>query len=140
MGAWDLGALDNDDAQDFIADILSSRGDRWRMVELALMAICDAPDGATTGSLEESEALAACEMIAAAASGSSSDGLDEELASWVMRTAPKHLHMLSQTAIRVVGRLAAKSELHDRWSASGDLSSWLASLADLRKRLAISIH
>ncbi len=138
MGAWDFGALDNDDAQDFISDLISTGGDRWRMVELALALVIDADGG--TEVPEESAALAAAEVVAAAASGSTSVGLDEELAEWVMRTAPKHLHMLSQDAIRVIERLAAQSELRDLWKDAGDLRPWLSSLADLKKRLEITIH
>jgi hypothetical protein len=138
MGAWDFGPLDNDDAQDFIADLLDSRGDRWRMVETALDLIVES--ASSTESADESTALAACEVVAAAASGASADGLDEELASWAMRTAPQRLHMLSQKAIAVVTQISAKSELRDSWEKSGDLKPWLGSLEDLKRRLTITIH
>jgi Domain of unknown function (DUF4259) len=138
MGAWDFGALDNDDAQEFVADLMNTSGDRWRMVETTLALVCDA--AGDTECPEECAALAAAEVVAAAASGSSSQGLDEELAEWVMRTAPKHLHMLSQDAVRVVDRIAHNSELHGLWSQAGELRPWLESLQDLKKRLAITIH
>lgn len=138
MGAWDYGPLDNDEAQDFVGDLLGTRGDRWRMVEAALDLIADAPGG--TDSSDESAALAACEVLASAASGAAADGLDDELAAWAVRTAPKHLHIWSRRAIAVIDRIQSQSELRDLWEQSGDLKPWLGSLEDLKRRLTITIH
>ena len=139
MGAWDYGTLDNDDAQDFVGDLLDSRGDRWRMIEAALDLIANAAAEATEMP-EEAAALAACEIVAAAASGAAVDELDEEVAAWAMRTAPKHLHILSKRAIFVVNRVSERSELQQEWEHSGDYQSWLGELDDLKRRLAIAIH
>lgn len=139
MGAWDYGTLDNDDAQDFVGDLLDSRGDRWRMVEAALDLVADAADEQTE-SPDESAALAACEIVAAAASGAAAEDLDEELAAWAMRTAPKHLHMLSKRAISVVHRVSERSELRREWENSADYRLWVGELEDLTKRLTITIH
>jgi hypothetical protein len=138
MGAWDIGSLDNDEAQDFIADLINTSGDRWQMIEIALALISDS--NGDTESMDECAALAAAEVIATAVSGSSCHGLDEELASWVMRTTPKHLHMLSREAVQAVAKIAAHSELHTLWSEAGELEPWLDSLNDLKKRLTITIH
>jgi Domain of unknown function (DUF4259) len=138
MGAWDYGTLDNDDAQDFIGDLLDTRGDRWRMVEAAIDLIADAAD--TTESNEEGAALAACEVVAAAANGAASEELDEEVAAWAMRTAPKHLHMLAQRAIGVVNRIAERSELKTLWEQSSDFQLWDTELQELRRRLTVTIH
>ena len=138
MGAWDFGTLDNDEAQDFVRDLLDTRGDRWRMVEAALDLISDAAD--STDAADESAALAACEVVAAAASGAAAEELDEELAAWAVRGAPKHLHMLARRALAVVEIISAKSELRNSWAKSGDLKAWLAALEDLGRRLTITIH
>ena len=138
MGAWDFGTLDNDEAQDFVGDLLDSRGDRWRMVEAALDLISDAAN--STDIADESAALAAGEVVAAAASGTAADELDEELAAWAMRATPKYLHMLAQHAIAAVDTIAAKSELRDQWAKTGDLKPWLGALEDLKRRLTITIH
>lgn len=138
MSAWDFGTLDNDDAQDFVGDLLDSRGDRWRMVEAALDLISDAAN--STDTADEAAALAAAEVVAAAASGSAAEELDEELAAWAMRASPKHLHMLAQRAIHVLDTIAAKSELRDVWAKTGDLQPWLGALDDLKRRLTITIH
>ncbi len=138
MGAWDFGTLDNDEAQDFVADLLDTRGDRWRMVEAALDLISDVAD--STDSADEAAALAASEVVAAAASGSAAEELDEELAAWAMRAAPKHLHMLARRAVSVIDSISEKSELRDLWAGSGDLKPWLGGLEDLKRRLTITIH
>lgn len=138
MAAWDYGPLDSDEAHEFIADLIGTRGDRWRMIELALALVTDS--AGETESEDESAALAAAEVIASAASGEAARALDGELASWAMRTAPKHLHMLSREAIRMIDRLAAGSELRTHWQQAGDLEPWLSSLADLKSRLSITIH
>jgi len=139
MGAWDYGTLDNDAALDFVGDLLDSRGDRWRMVEAALDLIAGAaPEG--TDLEEESAALAACEIVAAAATGVASEDLDDELAAWAVRTAPRHLHMLSQRATAVVNRIRGRSELKCQWEPSTDYQLWLGALDDLRRRLVITIH
>jgi hypothetical protein len=139
MGAWDYGTLDNDDAQDFVGDLLDSRGDRWRIVEAALDLVVDAAAD-VTDIPDESAALAASEIVAAAASGAAADDLDEEVAAWAMRTAPKHLHMLSQRAIWAVNRISERSELQQAWEKSGDYRLWLDELEDLKRRLTITIH
>jgi hypothetical protein len=139
MGSWDYGTLDNDDAQEFIGDLLNSRGDRWRMVEAALDLVAGAA-GRMTEIPDESAALAACEVVAAAASGAAADDLDEEVAAWAMRTAPKHLHILSQRAISVTCRIGERSELQQEWEQSGDYPLWLEELEDLKRRLTIMIH
>jgi hypothetical protein len=139
MGAWDYGTLDNDDAQDFVGDLLDSRGDRWRMVEAALDLVADAAADVTDVP-DESAALAACEIVAAAASGAAADDLDEEVAAWAMRTAPKHLHILSKRAIFVVNRISERSELQQEWEHSGDYQLWLDELEELKRRLTITIH
>ena len=138
MGAWDYGTLDNDDAQDFIGDVLNTRGDRWRMIEAALDLIADAVD--SPDSADEAAALAASEVVAAAASGSAAEELDEELAAWAVRASPKHPHMLAKRAISVVEAIAEKSQLREQWSSSGDLKPWLGALDDLKRRLTITIH
>jgi hypothetical protein len=139
MGAWDYGTLDNDDAQEFVGDLLDSRGDRWRMVEAALDLVAEAADDATDIP-DESAALAACEIVAAAVNGAATDDLDEELAAWAMRTAPRHLHMLSQRATSVVNRIAERSELQQEWEKTADYRLWRGALDDLTRRLAITIH
>ena len=138
MGAWDFGTLDNDDAQDFVADLLGTRGDRWRMVEAALDLISRAPDSAD--SADEAAALAAGEVVAAAASASAAEELDDELAAWAMRAGPKHLHILARRAIAVVDTIATKSELRNSWAETGDLKPWLGALEDLKRRLTIRVH
>ena len=138
MGAWDIGALDNDDACDFIADLMNTAGDRWNMIEMTLALVCGS--AGDTAAEDECAALAAAEVVAAAACGSSVKELDRELAAWVMRSAPKHLHMLSRDAIQAVDKIAARSELHELWREAGELEAWLDSLGDLKKRLTIMIH
>ena len=138
MGAWDYGTLDNDEAQDFIHDLLGTRGDRWRMIEAAIDLIADSTDGADGA--DEAAALAASEVVAASASGSAAEELDEELAAWAMRASPKHPHMLAKRAIAAVDVIAAKSELRELWELSGDLKPWLGALEDLKRRLTITIH
>lgn len=138
MGAWDYGTLDNDDAQDFIGDLLDTRGDRWLMVEAALAIISGTAD--STDAVDEAAALAAGEVVAAAASGSAAEELDEELAAWAVRAAPKSIYSLAQRAIAAVEAIGAKSELRDLWVETGDLKPWLASLEDLKRRLTITIH
>lgn len=138
MDAWDFGTLANDDAQDFITDLLDTRGDRWRMVEAALDLINDAADSTDAG--DEAAALAAGEVVAAAVSGSAAEELDEELAAWAMRAGPRHLHMLAQRAVLVIDTIAAKSYLRDLWAQTGDLQPWMGALEDLKRRLTITIH
>ena len=138
MGAWDYGTLDNDDAQDFINDLLATRGDRWRIVEAALDLIAHPSDSAEEA--DESAALAASEVVAAAASGSAAEELDSELAAWAVRASPKNLYRLAQRAITVVGSISTHSELRESWSHSGDLQPWLGALEELKRRLTITIH
>ncbi len=130
MGAWGAGSFDNDDAMDWVAELVAGSGDAVLREALAPVASTDdryleAPDC--------SIAIAAAEAVAAA-SGHPNESLPEEVAGWV-ETKPvvaKELIALARTAVE---RIVLNSELKDLSDESDSAEDWRAAMTDLRKRL-----
>src|SRR3954470_23238720 len=129
MGAWDVGAFENDDAMDWIAT-LEERGDAAVRATLATVADADAADDVETGAA--AEALAAAEVVAALA-GHAADSLPDEVRAWVdgHGVPPEDLVEL---ALRAAARVERSSELRELWDEAGD-EKWVATVRDLRFRL-----
>ena len=131
MGAWGLGAFENDDALDWVAEL--EEDESGDAVRRALDAAADA--GGYLEAPEGAEALAAAEVVAAAA-GRPGEGLPEEVEAWVAAHGGA-VAGEAERARRAVDRVAAAdSELRELWEeAEGSAGPWHELLADLRRRL-----
>jgi len=127
MGAWGPGPFDNDDALDWIDDLIESGIN-------ALGATLEiAADGDTLEAPDASMALAAAEVVAALY-GSPARELPGEVIEWVAdygRALPDELAPLARKAAERVRR---ESELKDLWEES-DPAGWYAAVDDLLRRL-----
>jgi hypothetical protein len=129
MGAWGAGAFENDDAMDWLDDLLD--GDDDVLLRDALSAAAEA-DG-DLESPDSAAALAAAEVVAAL-TGRPSSTLPEEAAGWVRAQGGVKPWMLD-FARRALDRVSRDSELRDLWLETGDAGEWEATLVDLRERL-----
>ena len=136
MGAWGAGTLDNDAAMDFLGALaLDGSADDD---EIAVRDALTAP-GEEDGYLDAdlaSDALAAAEVIAAAA-GRPLATTDESTRSYLETVATRSpgLAQLAGAALPVLDRVTgAESELREL-SEEADEAEWLAAVDDLRTRL-----
>lgn len=133
MGTWDLDSFANDDASDFVDDLVEGTG--LGPVREAMERV-----QSTTGYLEASEAqqgLAACEVVALVLGhASEASEEEEELITWVARVKPTVNAALIAEAVQVVDRvLAPDSELRELWEESDEFEEWQADVNALRARL-----
>ena len=131
MGAWGPGSFENDDALDWLGEMIAS-DDGAGALYWAFEAVTDAPGYVQAP--EASAALAAAEIVAALHGRPAAD-LPEEAAAWVRANAGSvSLEALSmaRTVVRFVRRF---SELRDLWDEA-DPAPWYARVNDLLDRLA----
>jgi hypothetical protein len=126
MGAWGAGTFDNDDALDWLDDLVDGASDAIRgALEATEAESIEAPDA--------SSALAAAEVVAAALGNPAAD-LPGEVSDWLEANGAKSAAALAPLARQAVERIRANSELKDLWEET-DPSEWTAAVDDLHKRL-----
>lgn len=133
MGAWGFGSFDNDDAADFLADVVES-GDLSLIREvfdnvLTSTEYVEAPDA--------SQAIAAAEVLAAAIGRPTSAGQqEEELGEWLSRLRPSvEPALIAQARDALVRILAPNSELRELWEEADEFPDWQATVAELLQQL-----
>lgn len=129
MGAWGLGSFENDDALDFVMEIVESND--LGIIEEALEEVINSADDYIEAD-SASRALAAGEVIAAL-HGHSGD-IPDELEEW---TTGKEVPSseITQMAQRAVRQVMANSELRELWEESDDYDAWQENVQDLLERL-----
>lgn len=132
MGAWGTGSFENDDASDWVYELESSTDDS--VIRTALTAVASAADGADVERGEAECAIAAAEVVAAAA-GSPGPKLPGEVERWLAEHGASVTADLRDSAVRAVTRARERSELRELWDDAGD-EEWLALTADLLRRLS----
>lgn len=133
MGAWGAEIFENDDACDFVNEVVSSND--LARVEEALNSVTT-----TDGYLEAppaSEGLAAADVVARLRGRwGNRDEYTKPLDGWVERiklTPPDKLVEMARITVQRVR--TAPSELLELWQ-EGDPSEWLAALDELAERLS----
>jgi hypothetical protein len=126
MGAWGAGTFDNDDALDWLDDLVDGADD-------AIRDALEATDAEHIEGPDASSALAAAEVVAAALGHPAAD-LPGEVSDWLEANDAKSAAALAPLALRAVDRVRQNSELKDLWEES-DPAEWNAAVDDLRKRL-----
>lgn len=132
MGAWGMGAFENDDASDWLAALDGAVPQRLRLTFERVTAIepelyLEAPAA--------SEAVAAAEVVTAMLGKPGPSAGNSDVMAW----ARTHREWADEPLVRVardaVHRVREASELRDLWSETEEFDSWLATLDDLLKRL-----
>jgi hypothetical protein len=126
MGAWGCNSFDNDDALDFIGELLDT-GD----VALLDDAVAQVAGGSGVDDVTANRALAAADIVAAQHGNPAAD-LPEELSQWIAdHPGPVDLQPARDAVIAVL----TDSELLELWKESGNYRKWRASTMQLLKRL-----
>ncbi len=130
MGFWGVGNLENDDATDWVNDLLSSPNDR--LIPYTLKVVTDGGDEFLE-TVECCNALAAAEVVAAL-KGFPYPRLPFELQTWLEgRPAPDPEWV--ELAIRAAKRIRANSELQQVWDNAGYTVHWRVVMDNLIARL-----
>ena len=130
MGAWGPGSFGNDDAMDWLADLVDGGG--MDVVESAFHGVADAE---YLEAPEASSAVAAAEVVAALACRPPAE-LPDEAAEWVAAHGRPPGDRLVRQARAAVQRVRTDSELKDLWEEEGDApNAWHAAVDDLLRRL-----
>lgn len=129
MGTWGHDAFSNDDALDWLGELLDA-GNLGPVEEALTTAASaetylDAPDC--------TQALAAAEVVAALR-GKPGGGLPKKLVPW-LEGRPRPADALLDTARRAVAKVMQDSELKDLWVESGHPQAWEEGVRDLQARL-----
>ena len=137
MGAWGIGNFENDEASDWVWDLVKSK-DKDFLHETLARAV----GGELSNSSTCAEALAAAEVTLAGLN-KEADNLPDEAADWLnkgtglLRKKVKVFGpqdaILAQEAVQ---RISSSSELLDLWIESGNDSEWLELQNKLSERLA----
>lgn len=129
MGAWGVGAFENDDASDWALDLAESDS----LSNLA-SAFCETTAVDYLEAPESCIALAAAEVVAALR-GKPVAGLPSEVANWVVSKRTRLTPELVEAALQSLQRVRADSELKELWEETEAYASWVSTLDDLQHRL-----
>ena len=134
MGAWGTGFIENDDALDWIGDLLDASS-------------LDLIGETLSGCIEEqyleadlaSQALAAAEIVAALNGRQGVEirneaGEVEDLVEW-LKTPKELAPHVRQLALTAVEKIKTKSELQELWAETDEYDQWIELVNDLLNRL-----
>ncbi|MCX5660604.1 MAG: DUF4259 domain-containing protein [Planctomycetota bacterium] len=132
MGAWGLGPFDNDDALDFIGDLVEADDDSMLADALATASVdedeyIEAPDGCN--------AIAAAEVVAAA-NGKPVKKLPDAARKWLKGKPKPDAKLLGQARKAMKRILGKESELQQLWEESDNLDAWKDVVEELIQRLS----
>lgn len=128
MGAWNTGPFDNDDAGDFVGDLLR---EGLQAVGGVLQIAFDVEE---LEAPEASQAVAAAAFLAAVNSGQD-QLIPKELKALAKECAGSHPELIL-LARKVLSRVVDASELEALWSEADDYEDWLGSISAIRRQLA----
>jgi hypothetical protein len=131
MGAWDATSFGNDTANDWAYEL--EECDDLASIESALQEVLDTGDD-YLDSDPAVQAIAAAEVLAwLRGKPTPVNAYTEKIAAWVAAHPIQPPAVILQKALSALDRIEQQpSELPELWE--GD-PAWLASMADLRKRL-----
>ena len=129
MGAWGHGNFDNDDAQDFMFELVEAS--ESSLLEAAVTAVDtdenpEAPECAI--------ALAAAEIVAAIHLENFEE-LPEEVRAWIEEFEIEITTEQVSAAAVAVAKIRLDSELQELWEDSEEYDEWLALLTNLEANL-----
>jgi hypothetical protein len=132
MGTWGVGSFDNDEAADFISEILETND--LELLEVALnQSIPEINDDSLLDSGKACRALVSAELIAAIRGFAGF--LPEDLGKWLVNkgTPTSELRLVAHSAVL---RVLNDSELRELWEETDEYDLWKDSVRELLGRLS----
>ncbi len=119
MGAWGIGIFENDEANDYILDLIKSG---------RIDMVCDSLDTVIEGSrypgaTDSMRALAAISIVKSIITGDYSE-LPSHIIGWAKEKDPKVFIGLLEKIQKVISIIKERSELKDLWSTTSDYDRW----------------
>ena len=130
MGAWGSGPFDNDDAGDFVGNLIDV-GD-WNVAEAAFDAVLAIGDEYLEAP-ESSAAIAAAAVVAHKVGNGSVAVHPEDVAAIATLTSPTAV--LVAKARAALARIKKQSELADLWDEASAKDEWRATLEPIERAL-----
>ena len=129
MGAWNASSFDNDDAQDWLAEL-----DESENIDLLVKALADVTENEGYVEAPEAQRAVAAAEVVAAMKGYPAVDLPDEAATW-SRCHNSQDSTLTSLARQATTRIQVDSELKELWEED-DSAGWNAMMSDLSARLA----
>ena len=134
MGAWGVGAFENDDAMDWVWGLDGDNADE--VVAEAVRTAERTRPGSYLEVTEGANAIAAATLVASAADGDADD-LPPEAIEYLKRAESPDEELVA-SAIAALDRVTGEeSEAAELWDESDDGPEWRESIARLRARLQL---
>lgn len=132
MATWGVGAFENDDARQFLAEV---QEDGLFALEEAFDVVLD-----SEGELEAPEgarAVAAAALLAAILTGEAG-GVPQEARGWVVQQRPEGVESWRAPALSALDLVQSDaSDLPAVWLERGQYDAWQTQLLALRERLVL---
>lgn len=132
LGSWDVSVFGNDEAKNWLREIVASSRTEPIFRALVLAAKVGADQFLQAPDCEC--ALAAAELIAAARNKPATE-LPAEAGKWLAEQQFVAGLQVAELAIRVIERIASNSELKDVWEDTDSSAEWFENIRGLQKRL-----
>ena len=132
MGTWGMRNFENDEALDWVGELICSHG--TDAVYKSLDAVLQQGASEYLEAPDCCRAMAAAEVVAAARGRSASD-LPEEVFRWVQSNLRQVPADLLERGRQAAQRIGSTSELRDLWEESSELVAWEGVVNDLQSRL-----
>lgn len=130
MGAWGSGPFDNDDAADFLGELIEVAD--WSVAAAALDAVLATADEYLEAP-ESSMAIAAAAIVAHSVGGYIADLAPEDAPAIAALGAPPAELLIKAKAALV--RIRKQSELADLWEEAAAKDEWMVTLDSIEKAL-----
>lgn len=135
MGCWAIDSFGNDDAADWLGDLIEAKD-----LSPARRTVSDllSEDGYLDAPFA-TEALAAIEVVAAALGRPTGTAQSQEkLMTWIAKVKPVADTSLVSDSARAIERiLGPDSELRELWEESDEFAEWQANVEKLRSALTV---
>lgn len=132
MATWGTGPFDNDDADDFAAELLEF--DDLTPARAALSATMDRDDWLE---IPEGARAVAAAMVVAAGFDADTTGMPEEVAAWLQEHPDAGSLADARLAMDALIRVGGQdSELREVWLTEPEAPAWVEQIARLGYRLA----
>lgn len=114
MGTWDYQPLENDEAQDLLADFNDSKD--ISVLEAPLDKVCSLPGGIYLEAPEAQQAVASAKIL-------------NDLSESDIKTEDRQ--RLIEKSVLALKRILSNSELKELWSDSSEYDDWVKSVQEL---------
>ncbi len=132
MATWDVGALDNDEAQDFLSEW--QEGEDYEPVDELLSEVLDMEDSYLEADLA-ARAVAAGAVLSAVVNETIEELFgedeDEDSLDWAFGLPQPKVGLLNKLVRSLKRVLKAESELREQWEETDDFDAWRATVREI---------